>query len=245
MRFIGLDIGRDFAHVAVVEGSETPLRLPRFAMGDDFRSFAATLGPDDAVALEASTNTWAIADLLGRHAGRVVVSNPLRTKAIASAKRKTDDIDAATLAELLAADYLPPVWQPDPATRRLRRLVSHRAGLVHDRTAVRNRGRRSHREAARPVPRDRPLRGAGTGLAGLALTAGRRQRALGPDRDVPAVGCHERERVVAVAPRGVDLEDLTGAEEPARLFLRTRHATGLSAEPSAADCRSGLGAASG
>ncbi|MDP2350537.1 MAG: IS110 family transposase [Chloroflexota bacterium] len=139
MRFIGLDVGRDFAHVAVVEGSGTARRLPRVAMGDEFRGFAATLGPDDAVALEASTNTWALADLLGRHAGRVVVSNPLRTKAIASAKRKTDDIDAATLAELLAADYLPPVWQPDEATRRLRRLTSHRAGLVHDRTAVRNR----------------------------------------------------------------------------------------------------------
>jgi transposase len=139
MRFIGLDIGRDFAHVAVVEGSGIARRLPRLAMGDDFRAFASTLGPDDTVALEASTNTWALADLLGRHAGRVVVSNPLRTKAIASAKRKTDDIDAATLAELLAADYLPPVWQPDEATRRLRRLTSHRAGLVHDRTAVRNR----------------------------------------------------------------------------------------------------------
>ena len=138
MRFIGLDVGRDFAHVAVVEGTGPARRLPRVAM-DEFRAFAATLGPDDTVALEASTNTWALADLLGRHAGRVVVSNPLRTRAIASAKRKTDDIDAATLAELLAADYLPPVWQPDEATRRLRRLVSHRAGLIRDRTAVRNR----------------------------------------------------------------------------------------------------------
>jgi transposase len=139
MRYIGLDIGRDFAHVAVVDGSGTARRLPRLTMGDEFRSFAAGLGPDDAVALEASTNTWALADLLGAHAGSVVVSNPLRTRAIASAKRKTDDIDAATLAELLAADYLPPVWQPDEATRRLRRLVSHRAALVRDRTAVRNR----------------------------------------------------------------------------------------------------------
>jgi len=139
MRFIGLDIGRDFAHVAVVEGSGAARRLPRLAMGDDFRAFAATLGPEDVVALEASTNTWALADLVGAHAGRVVVSNPLRTRAIASAKRKTDDIDAATLAELLAADYLPPVWQPDETTRRLRRLTSHRTGLVHDRTAVRNR----------------------------------------------------------------------------------------------------------
>ena len=139
MRYIGLDIGRDFAHVAVVEGGGAARRLPRLAMGGEFRAFAATLGPDDSVAIEASTNTWALAELLGRHAGAVTVSNPLRTRAIASAKRKTDDIDAATLAELLAADYLPPVWRPDEATRTLRRLVSHRAGLVRDRTAARNR----------------------------------------------------------------------------------------------------------
>ncbi len=108
MRFIGLDIGRDFAHVAVVEGSGTARRLPRLAMGDDFRSFAATLGPDDVVALEASTNTWALADLLGRPCGPGRrVQPPAHARRSPSAKRKTDDIDAATLAELLAADYLP------------------------------------------------------------------------------------------------------------------------------------------
>jgi transposase len=139
MRYVGLDVGRDFAHVAVVEEKGTARKLGRVPMGDAFREFAATLGPQDVVALEASTNTWALAELLGRHAGRVVVSNPLRTRAIADAKRKTDDIDAATLAELLAADYLPEVWVPDEATRRLRRLVSLRAGLVRDRTATRNR----------------------------------------------------------------------------------------------------------
>ncbi len=139
MRYVGLDVGRDFAHAAVVDDRGVARRLGRFHMGEEFAAFAATLGPDDAVALEASGNTWALAELLGRHAGKVVVSNPLRTRAIADAKRKTDDIDAATLAELLAADYLPEVWVPDEATRRLRRLVAHRAGLVRERTATRNR----------------------------------------------------------------------------------------------------------
>lgn len=139
MRWIGLDVGRDFAHAAVVEDKGVARKLGRFRMGPEFAAFAATPGADDVVALEASTNTSALADLLGQHAGRVVVSNPLRTRAIAAAKRKTDDIDAATLAELLAADYLPEVWQPDPATRRLRRLTAHRAALVRDRTAVRTR----------------------------------------------------------------------------------------------------------
>ena len=77
--------------------------------------------------------------ILERHAGRVVLSNPLLTRAIAHAKVKTDAIDAATLAELLAADYLPTVWQPDPATRAIRRRVAGRTALVAERTRIRNR----------------------------------------------------------------------------------------------------------
>jgi hypothetical protein len=61
MRYVGLDVGRDSAHVAVVDTKGTARRLPRVAMGDPFREFAATLRPDDVVALKASTNTWALA----------------------------------------------------------------------------------------------------------------------------------------------------------------------------------------
>jgi len=42
------------------------------------------------VALEATGNTWAIATVLASRAGRVVVSNPAKTRAIAEAKVKTD-----------------------------------------------------------------------------------------------------------------------------------------------------------
>lgn len=140
MRSIGFDVGRQFAEAAAIEPGGEVRRLGRIsATPADLRAFAAGLGPDDAVVLEATANTLAIAELLAEHAGRVVVSNPLRTRAIAAAKTKTDQIDAATLAQLLAADYLPEVWQPDPATQALRRLVSHRAGLVRGRTGARNR----------------------------------------------------------------------------------------------------------
>src|SRR4030065_512108 len=65
----------------------------RLRRGEELAAFAATLGPDDAVALEASGNTWALVELLGRHAGRGVVSHPLRTRAIADGKSKTGHID--------------------------------------------------------------------------------------------------------------------------------------------------------
>ena len=69
------------------------------------------------MALEATGNTWAIATLLASRAGRVVVSNPVKTRAIAEAKVKTDKVDAEILAQLLAADYLPAVWLAGPGHR--------------------------------------------------------------------------------------------------------------------------------
>lgn len=139
-RTIGLDLGRHAGEAALIDETGRTRSLGRLEVRRDaLTAFAATLGPDDQVVLEASTNTWAIADILATHAGRVVVSNPLRTRAIAQAKVKTDEIDARTLAGLLAADYIPAVWQPDDATRELRRRVAFRAGLVRSRTLLRNR----------------------------------------------------------------------------------------------------------
>ena len=140
MRSIGLDVGKHVAEVAIVEPGRVTRRGGRIAATPEgIAAFARGLGAEDQVVLEATTNTWAIVEALERHAGRVVVSNPLRTRAIADAKTKTDTIDATTLAELLAADYLPAVWQPDPATRELRRRVAARAALVAERTRLRNR----------------------------------------------------------------------------------------------------------
>ena len=140
MRSIGLDVGRESAEVAIVGVDGRTRSGGRIrTTPEGLTGFARTLGPDDRVVLEATTNTWAIVELLEAHAGEVIVSNPLRTRAIADAKTKTDTIDAATLAELLAADYLPAVWQPDAATRALRRRVAARAALVAERTRLRNR----------------------------------------------------------------------------------------------------------
>jgi transposase len=97
-------------------------RLGRIETGQ-LGLFAESLGPGDHVVLESTAMTGAIAELLAEHAGRVTVSNPMRTRAIASAKVKTDTIDAKVLAQLGAADFLPEVWAPDEATRALCRRV--------------------------------------------------------------------------------------------------------------------------
>jgi transposase len=141
MRYVGLDVHKRFARFCILDQAGGPVgggevscereELTRFAREQ--------LRPDDCVALEASTNTWAVVDLISPHVGRVVVSNPLRTKAIAQAKIKTDKIDAKVLAHLLRCDYLPEVWEPDVQTRRLRQLVTLRTSLIGDRTRIKNR----------------------------------------------------------------------------------------------------------
>ena len=78
------------------------------------------LQPEDEVVLEATTHCWAVVRALEPFVARVVVSNPMATKAIAKAKVKTDKVDASVLSHLLRLGYLPEVWQPDSATRDLR-----------------------------------------------------------------------------------------------------------------------------
>lgn len=139
MRSIGLDVHKRFAEVAIIDGKGPLIRRRIGTATPELRAFARTLRCDDQLVLEATMNTWAIADLLRESGARVVISNPLRTRAIAEAKIKTDKVDAATLAQLLAADFVPEVWVPDAETRRLRREVAGRAALVRQRTQVRNR----------------------------------------------------------------------------------------------------------
>ena len=136
MRVIGLDVSRSVAEVAYLQdgllragGSIVLKRL-------ELEQFARRLSQDDHVILEATGNTAAIVTVLKPHAGRVVVANPLQVRLIAEAKIKTDKIDAAILAQLYAAGFLPEVWIPDDQTQSLRRQVARRTQIVRQRTRL-------------------------------------------------------------------------------------------------------------
>lgn len=133
-----MDVHRSFAQVAVVEDGLCRDEGRIGVRPEELRAWAAGLRPDDEVALEATTNSDAIATLLRPLVRRVVVSNPRKTRAIAEAKVKTDKVDARILAQLLAADFLPGTWVADDRTRMLRRLVMRRTHLVRQRTRLKN-----------------------------------------------------------------------------------------------------------
>lgn len=138
MRSIGMDVHRSFAQIAIVEDGLCRDEGRIGVRPEELRAWAATLSADDEVALEATTNSDAIATMLRPLVSRVVVSNPRKTRAIAEAKVKTDKVDARILAQLLAADFLPETWVADGRTRMLRRLVARRTHLVKQRTRIKN-----------------------------------------------------------------------------------------------------------
>ncbi|HEY8779913.1 MAG TPA: IS110 family transposase, partial [Solirubrobacterales bacterium] len=138
MRWIGLDVHRDFCEVAIAERGEVRLAGRVKTEPEALALFAQSLAGNDEVTLEATGNALGIARIIEPHVGRVVLANPKAVKGITRAGAKTDKIDARTLAKLLAGGFLPAVWLPDEQTRILRRRISARAQLVRQRTRAKN-----------------------------------------------------------------------------------------------------------
>jgi transposase len=66
----------------------------------------------------------------------LLVGEAAKIRAMVVRKTKTDRRDAQHLLDLLKHDRFPAVWIPDPATRDLRALVTHRMRLVRMRTML-------------------------------------------------------------------------------------------------------------
>lgn len=139
-RYVGLDIHKQFIEACILDAAGRVVWRGRAVCSrDELERFACTkLKKTDRVALEATTNTWSVVAILRPHVAAVVVSNPLKTRAIAEAKIKTDKVDAEVLAQLLRCDYLPEVWHPDEQTQRWRSLVTHRTTLMTQRARIKN-----------------------------------------------------------------------------------------------------------
>src|SRR6266566_8347026 len=80
MRFIGLDVHRDFCEVAIAEAGKVRLAGRVQTEPAALALFAQSLGGDDEVVLEATGNALEIARILEPHVGRVVLANPKAVK---------------------------------------------------------------------------------------------------------------------------------------------------------------------
>jgi len=136
--FVGLDVHKKYLQAAVVDNEGTILKEARVPNDiKEIERFFADI-EDAKIAIESSSAWYHIYESLSKRF-QVVLSNPVKTKTIASAKDKTERLDALTLANLLRGGYIAESYVPSRRIMDLRGLVRHRAGLVRIRTSLKNK----------------------------------------------------------------------------------------------------------
>jgi transposase len=140
MVYVGIDLHRKRSQIAVLDQDGAQL-LSRRIVNDPqiFLEVLQGLGDEAEIALEATYGWEWLADLLEEAGYQLHLSHPLRTKAIAAARVKTDAVDARTLAHLLRTDLLPEAYIAPRELRDLRDLLRHRVALTRMRSALKHR----------------------------------------------------------------------------------------------------------
>jgi transposase len=140
MNSVGIDLHKRRSHVAALD--EQGGRIVSRRIENDPATFLGLLSEIDGgskVALVASYGWEWLVDLLEEAGYELHLADPLRTKAIASARVKTDSVDALTLAQLLRAELLPEAYVAPGELRDVRDLLRHRVALTRMRSALENR----------------------------------------------------------------------------------------------------------
>jgi transposase len=88
----------------------------------ELQQYRARLSAETRIAVEATGNWMWLYELIKARHPDLVLAYPLKRKAIASARIKTDKIDATTLALLLRTDLVPAAYIPSRDVRKLCRL---------------------------------------------------------------------------------------------------------------------------
>jgi transposase len=90
-------------------------------------------------AMEATLFSAWIYDTLKPYAEQLVMGHPAKMKAITAGKKKSDAIDARTIADLLRCDLFPTCYVLSPQMRDLRRLLRYRNLVVQQSVRMQNR----------------------------------------------------------------------------------------------------------
>lgn len=146
MHYVGVDLHKQTISVCVViqDGttrSVTARRRFRCADVERILDFFEELGPFQVVVEATASYEWFV-QLVEPLARRIVLAHPKKLRVIAESTKKSDKLDAQTLAEFLALDMIPPSWRPTPRVREHRTLVRLRYYTQRRITATKNKLRR-------------------------------------------------------------------------------------------------------
>jgi transposase len=139
-RFIGIDAHKKYCFVNVQDerGNEVE-RVKVETNKENLIKFFSKFGKDSIATLESTYNWIFVYEIMKEYVGKIKLANPKQTKAISSAKIKTDKVDAKTLASLLRADLIPEIYVSNKEGRQQKDFLRFRYTLVRMRTALKNK----------------------------------------------------------------------------------------------------------
>jgi len=140
IHYVGLDVHKKTISYCVKRAAGEVIaegKLP--ATRGALEKWMAGLPQPWSAAMEATLFTGWIYDVLLPHAQEVKVAHPLMLRAITAAKKKNDQVDAATISDLQRCNLLPECYMAPTRTRYLRRVLRYRNLLVRQAVRMKNR----------------------------------------------------------------------------------------------------------
>lgn len=139
MHYIGVDYHKRYSYIVVKDKEgKVEQRGTVENSKERFQNFLEPYRPAKAV-LEATRNWGLIYDWLEEILDDVALAHPLKVRAIAEARIKTDRISADILCDLLRSNLLPEAYVPSKDTREAKNVLRQRMFFVRVQTMVKNR----------------------------------------------------------------------------------------------------------
>lgn len=141
--FIGMDLHKNTSTFCVKTYDGDVVASKKVATDkNDVTKFISSIkkkSDNISLVLEPVSQWYYYADLLENLGLDVHLAHPMQVKAIASARIKTDKIDAAVLADLLRTNLLPEAYFSPRHVRAWKEQCRFRASLINLRTQIKNK----------------------------------------------------------------------------------------------------------
>jgi len=139
MHYVGVDYHKRYSYLVVKDGEGRVERRGSVSNErDELQRFVEPYRPGRAV-MEATRNWGVMYDWLEEALEDVVLAHPLKVRAIAEARIKTDKISADILCDLLRTNLLPEAYVPCRETREAKNVLRQRMFFVRMQTMIKGR----------------------------------------------------------------------------------------------------------
>ena len=137
--YIGMDLHKNTSSFSVKDKEGQVLDERKIATEPSAIKGYLKQYPDSSLVVEPVSQWYFYGDLIQELGIDVHLANPLKVKSIASARVKTDKIDASVLCDLLRSNLLPEAYFASPCARYWKEMVRYRSSLIHLRTQIKNK----------------------------------------------------------------------------------------------------------